>query len=119
MLIISSILVFVTFSNRNVDVLTILLFSVYLIYILIKNMMTPLEQNITIENAEEEKFSSLLSFRQSILSFGQVIGPLVLANVFSYDMHLPFYISAVLYFVSFVLMLIYLGLSKKGSKDIK
>lgn len=118
LLLVSAILIFVTFSNRNINVLTVLLFSVYLIYIIAKNLMTPLEQNIAIENVEEDKFSSLLSFRQSILSFGQVVGPLVLASAFSFDMHLPFYISAILYLVSFVLMLIYLGLIRKANKDL-
>ena len=113
---ISSILILVTFSSRNNDVLTILFFSVYLVYVIIKNLITPLEQDITIEDVGEDKFGPLLSFRQSILSFGQVLGPLLLANAFSYDMHLPFYIAVILYFVGFILMFVYLLIGKKDNK---
>ena len=116
LLIASSLLILITFSSRDNNVLTIMFFSVYLVYVVIKNLITPLEQDISIENVEEDKFGPLLSFRQSTLSFGQVLGPLLLANAFSYDMHLPFYIAAALYFVGFILMIIYLSLNKRDNK---
>ena len=87
-----------------------------MVYVIIKNLITPLEQDITIEDVGEDKFGPLLSFRQSILSFGQVLGPLLLANAFSYDMHLPFYIAVILYFVGFILMFVYLLIGKKDNK---
>ena len=117
LLLVSAILVLIVFTNRNIDTLIVLFFTVYLLYIVVKNIMTPLEQNITIENSKEEDFTALLSFRQSILSFGQVLGPILLANAFSFDMHMPFFVAAGLFIVGFILMIIYLILNKKENKD--
>jgi predicted MFS family arabinose efflux permease len=118
LLLVSAILVLIVFTNRNIDTLIVLFFTVYLLYIVVKNIMTPLEQNITIENSKEEDFTALLSFRQSILSFGQVLGPILLANAFSIDMHIPFFVAAGLFIVGFILMIIYLILNKKEHNDV-
>lgn len=119
LLLVSSILVLIVFTNKDYNILTILFFSVYLLYVVAKNVMTPLEQNITIENSKEEDFASLLSFRQSILSLGQVLGPILLANAFAINMHIPFFVAAALFIVSFILMTIYLILNKKDSKEVE
>ena len=119
LLFVSAILILIVFTNRDVNVLTVLFFSVYLLYIVVKNVMTPLEQNITIEESEEENFTALLSFRQSILSLGQVLGPILLADAFSFDMHIPFFVAVGLFVVGFILMIVYLVLNKKDNKEIQ
>lgn len=118
LLLVSAILVLIVFTNRNIDTLIVLFFTVYLLYIVVKNIMTPLEQNIAIEGSKEEDFTALLSFRQSILSLGQVLGPILLANAFSIDMHIPFFVAAGLFIVGFILMIIYLILNKKEHNDV-
>ena len=109
--IVSSLLIGITFSFSG-SILLIMLFTLYLIYTIIRNIVPPLEQNVIVDGVNNEDVSSVLSIRQSILSFGQAIGPLIFTNVFAINMNLTFYLGSILYFLAFILMIIYLKIRK-------
>ena len=109
--IVSSLLIGITFSFSG-SILLIMLFTLYLIYTIIRNIVPPLEQNVIVDGVNNEDVSSVLSIRQSILSFGQDIGPLIFTNVFAINMNLTFYLGSILYFLAFILMIIYLKIRK-------
>ena len=113
---INSVFLIIVFSFKDPRILLILLFSLYLLYIVIRNLITPLEQNVAVELGEENDYPELLSLRQALFSLGQVVGPLFAAWIFSYNMRLPFYISSGLYLISFFLMIVYLVLKCKANK---
>lgn len=111
LLIVSCLFIGVTFSFEG-GLLLIMLFSLYLVYTIIRNVIPPLEQSVIVESVNSEDVSSILSIRQSILSFGQAIGPLIFTNVFAINMNLTFYMGSLLYLIAFILMVIYLKIKK-------
>lgn len=111
-LLISGALVLLIFSQTNDAILIIFIFSLYLIYSIVRYLIVPIEQNITVENIASNEITSYISFRQAILSLAQVLGPLLMSTIFAYNMQYPFIIAGFLFIGAFVLMIVYMKIKK-------
>lgn len=70
----SGVIVFIVFRSQH---FLLFIYTIYMIYIVFKTIYQPLEQNYIASGADENKFSSIMGLRQSFLSLGMFIGPLV------------------------------------------
>lgn len=116
-LLVSGLLVLTIFTQKNEDVLVIMIFSLYLIYSMIRYLIVPVEQNIAVDNIDNSEVSSYISLRQAILSSAQVIGPLLMSSVFAYNMSYPFIISGILFFIAGLIMLFLIKVKKNNKKN--
>ena len=94
-----------------------MIFSLYLIYSMIRYLIVPVEQNIAVDNIDNSEVSSYISLRQAILSSAQVIGPLLMSSVFAYNMSYPFIISGILFFIAGLIMLFLIKVKKNNKKN--
>jgi predicted MFS family arabinose efflux permease len=102
---ISSILVFITFSIKT-NILY-LLFSTHLIYIIIKGLITPLEQNELSNYINNNNNGKLTGARQTIISIGNVLGPLLGSLVYSKGSPTIFMVASVILLISLIMYIIY------------
>ncbi|MFP4187578.1 MAG: MFS transporter, partial [Acholeplasmataceae bacterium] len=58
-------------------------YTIYLVYVMIKAMYQPLEQNFISTYVKDDRYASVMGLRQSFVAIGMVIGPLV--GGFLYD----------------------------------
>lgn len=102
---ISSILVFITFSIKT-NILY-LLFSTHLIYIIIKGLITPLEQNELSNYINNNNNGKLTGARQTIISIGNVLGPLLGSLIYSKGSPTIFMVASVILLISLIIYIIY------------
>lgn len=102
---ISSILVFVTFSIKT-NILY-LLFSTHLIYIIIKGLITPLEQNELSNYINNNNNGKLTGARQTIISIGNVLGPLLGSLIYSKGSPTIFIVASIILLISLIMYIIY------------
>ncbi len=105
----SAITIFIIFRSSNV---MLMLYTLYMFYIVLKSVFQPLEQNYISLNAKEEKYGSIMGVRQTFFSIGMVLGPLFAGFIYDYNPRLVFDISAMMFVLAFVLMV----LSEKAMK---
>ncbi|MBQ8206716.1 MAG: MFS transporter [Bacilli bacterium] len=108
---ISAILTLITFSSK--PHILIFLFTTHLIYIIIKGYITPLEQNELYLYTNETNKGKIVGIRQTILSIGNVFGPLIGSVVYTNGNPLIFIVAALIIILSLVLYIIYFALKKK------
>ena len=113
LVLLSSILTFVTFSFKD-NIMTFLL-STHLIYCICKSMITPLEQNELSKHVSSEDNGKIMGARQTMLSIGNVVGPLLGSAIYTKGNPLIFIISACILLVSLVIYIIYFFLLKRKS----
>lgn len=111
---ISAILTFITFSNKN-NIL-VLLFTTHLIYIVIKGFITPLEQNELSIYTDDTNKGKITGIRQTMLSLGNVLGPLIGSAVYVSGSPKIFIIAGFIIILSLILYSIYF-LVKKVKHD--
>jgi DHA1 family multidrug resistance protein-like MFS transporter len=70
----SALIVFFVFRAEKF-LLTI--YTVYMIYVIFKAIYQPLEQNFIAKHASEGKYGRIMGLRQSFVSIGMIIGPLI------------------------------------------
>ena len=104
--IISAILILILFRVPGSQFL-IYLYTIYMIYIAIKAIFSPLEQDYISKFSNETNVATTLGIRQSFFSIGTIIGPIFGAFVYDYSPSLLFD-SSVLFFL---LSLIFIYLS--------
>jgi len=100
--VISSIIIFFVFRGNNV---LLLLYTVFMIYIILKAVYAPLEQNYISTFAHDGKYGTIMGVRQSFFAIGMVIGPLI--GGFLYDLR-PLYVfdfSILMFLLGLVLLL--------------
>lgn len=108
---ISAIFTLITFSSK--PHILIFLFTTHLIYIIIKGYITPLEQNELSLYTNETNKGKIVGIRQTILSIGNVFGPLIGSVVYTNGNPLIFIVAALIIILSLVLYIIYFALKKK------
>lgn len=108
---ISAILTLITFSSK--PHILIFLFTTHLLYIIIKGFITPLEQNELSIYTNETNKGKIVGIRQTILSIGNVFGPLIGSVVYTNGNPLIFIVAALIIILSLVLYIIYFALKKK------
>ena len=107
---ISSILTFITFSfGENI---MIFLFTTHMIYSVFKSIITPLEQNELSTYGNTNSNGKLMGIRQTLLSIGNVVGPLLGSIFYLEGDRSVFIISGFIILLSFIIYLIYF-LTKK------
>lgn len=102
---ISATVIFIVF-NLNQDYFLTLIYTVYMIYIIIKAIFTPLEQDYISSFSEEGNTATLMGIRQSFFSIGTIIGPIVGAIIYGVNPILLFNISAVIFLIAIIFLVI-------------
>ena len=102
----SSILTFITFSSG--DNIIIFLLSTHLIYSIFKSIITPLEQNELSKYSSSDNNGKIMGARQTMLSIGNVVGPLIGSVLYTKGNPLVFIISGFIILLSFAIYLVYL-----------
>jgi DHA1 family multidrug resistance protein-like MFS transporter len=97
----SAIIIFVIFRLPN---LLVMLYTVFMLYVVLKAIFTPLEQNYISKHAKNGRYGTMMGIRQSFFSIGMVIGPLVGGFLYDLDPLLVFDFSALMFFLGFVLL---------------
>ena len=108
--IVSAVVVLIVFRSNEV---LITLYTVYMIYIVIKSVYQPLEQNYISTHAEEEKYGTIIGIRQSFFAVGMVIGPLVGGFLYAKNPIYVFDFSALMFILGFFMLIIVKYLIKK------
>lgn len=101
--IISGIIVIFVFRQAR---FLLFMYTIYNVYVLIRAIYLPFEQNFISEYAEEGAMGTIMGIRQSFVSVGMIIG-MVLGG-FLYDLKplLVFDASAAMFFIAFVLFVV-------------
>ena len=92
------------------------IYSIYMIYIVIRTVYQPLEQSYISNYASDGKYSMIMGVRQSFLSLGMIIGPLAGGLIYQ---RLPRYLfdsSAILFMMSVLCLIIVMLVLKKKPK---
>ncbi|XMB71492.1 MFS transporter [Mycoplasmatota bacterium WC30] len=108
--ILSAIIVFYTFRSATF-LLTV--YTIYMMYIILKAIFTPLEQNYISSHAKEGEYGKIMGIRQSFLSIGMVLGPLIGGILYEYKPLWLFDSSAIAFIIGFGILLVVLILYKK------
>lgn len=108
---ISAILVFITFSIKT-NILY-LLFSTHLIYIIIKGLITPLEQNELSNYIKDTNNGKITGARQTILSIGNVFGPLIGSLVYTKGSPTIFIVGGGIILFALLMYIIYFIIKRK------
>lgn len=111
----SSVLTFITFSFKE-HIMTFLL-STHLLYSICKSLITPLEQNELSKHVSSENNGKIMGARQTMLSIGNVAGPLLGSAIYSKGNPLIFIISACIILASLLIYTIYYFLLKRSYKN--
>jgi len=111
--IIASVIVFYVFRGIN---FLLLMYTVYMVYVIIKAIYTPLEQNYISRYAKENQYGNIMGLRQFFVSLGMVVGPLLGGFIYNIKPLFLFDFSAASFLVGvFLLIFVYL-LEKKQMK---
>ena len=111
----SAILTFITFSSKNN--IMVLLLSTHLIYSICKSIITPLEQNELSKHSSNENNGKIMGARQTMLSIGNVVGPLIGSVLYTKGNPLVFIISGFIILLSLCIYIMYYFLSKKNTLE--
>lgn len=109
----STVLTFVTFLVKA-NILY-LLFSTHLIYIVLKGLITPLEQNELSIYSNQTNNGKITGIRQTMLSIGNVVGPLIGSLVYTNGSPMIFVVAALISVLAFVLYFAYFIIKKKNN----
>lgn len=71
---ISSAIVFIVFRSNY---FMTMMYTVYLVYVVFKTLYVPLEQSYIAKEAKEGQYGSIMGLRQSFVSLGMVLGPVI------------------------------------------
>ncbi len=109
----SAAIVFYVFRASN---FLLVVYTVYMIYVVFKAVYQPLEQNYISLNAKEGNFGKVMGVRQSFLSIGMVIGPLLGGFLYEKSPLLLFDSSAMMFLIG-VFLLGFVYLIKKSNQN--
>ncbi|HBY65656.1 MAG TPA: hypothetical protein DEG42_04650 [Acholeplasmataceae bacterium] len=111
--ILSALIVFYVFRS-NVFLLT--MYTVFMVYVVLKAIYQPLEQNYISLHAKEGKYGSAMGIRQSFVSIGMVIGPLLGGFLYEKSPILLFDSSAFAFLLGVLLLGVVYLLERKKKK---
>jgi len=108
---ISSVIVFYTFSSSNFIMTA---YTVFMIYILLRAVFTPLEQNYISLHAKKGEYGRVMGTRQSFIALGFVIGPLLGGFIYEINPIWLFNSSAIAFLIGFGILFVICFLYKKS-----
>ena len=111
LVLLSAILTFITFSSK--DNIMIFLLSTHLIYTICKSTITPLKQNELSKHSTGSDNGKIMGARQTMLSIGNVLGPLLGSALYTKGNPLIFTISAFIILASLAIYIFYFFLSNR------
>ena len=115
LVLVSSLLTFITFSSK--DKIMVFLLSTHLIYCICKSIITPLEQSELSKHSSNEDNGKIMGARQTMLSIGNVVGPLLGSILYKNGNPSIFITSGYIILASLVIYIIYFLLSKKQNSN--
>lgn len=101
--IISAIIIFFVFRSSQ---LLLTLYTFFMLYIILKAIYSPLEQHYISSHAKNGQYGTIMGVRQAFFSIGMVIGPLLGGFLYEIRPLLVFDVSALMFVIGFVLLLI-------------
>ena len=119
MILLQSISVAIIFYTFRTNDFVRTVYSIYLIYILIKAIFTPLEQNYISYHVKDGEYGKIMGIRQSFISIGMVIGPLLGGFLYERNPVRLFDSSAIAFIIGFILLIIVSILNKKNNINSK
>lgn len=98
---ISAVVIVATFQFTA---LRLALYSIFMIYVVMKSTFEPLEKHHISLNADESTYASLMGVRQMFFSIGMVLGPLISGFIYEFNPLFVFYFSALMFVLAFILI---------------
>lgn len=108
---------FIVFYVFRASKFLLTVYTVYNVYIIFRAIYLPLEQNYISKQADEGSFGTIIGIRQSFISIGNVVGPLLGGVLYSIRPLLLFDSSGLFFLVGAVLLFVVYIMQKK--KKIK
>lgn len=99
----SAMIVFISFHAYP---FIIMMYSVYMIYVIIKAIYIPFEQNFISEYGKEGHMGMIMGIRQAFLSIGMIAGPVIGGLLYEVQPKLVFDFAAAMFLVGFVLFFV-------------
>ena len=106
---ISAVVIVITFQIPS---LRLALYTIFMVYVVMKSTFEPLEKHHISLNADESTYASLMGVRQMFFSIGMVLGPIISGFIYEFNPLFVFYFSALMFVFAFVLI----SSSAKSSK---
>ena len=110
--VLSAVIVFIVFRANQ---FLLMVYTVYMIYVILKAIYTPLEQNFIAKEAEEGTYGGIMGVRQSFVSIGMVLGPLIGGFIYEIKPLYLFDFSAITFLMGMALLIIVYLMKKKQS----
>jgi len=101
--VLSAIIIFFVFRSNE---LVVTLYTVFMLYIVLKAVYTPLEQNYISSHAEEGEYGKIMGVRQSFFAIGLVVGPLLGGFLYEIKPLFVFDFSVLMFMCGVVLLMI-------------
>ncbi len=98
----SAIIVFFVFRGNN---LLLLLYTVFMIYVMLKAIYSPMEQDYISKFTKDGKYGTIMGVRQSFLATGMVLGPLIGGVLYNVRPLLVFDFSVAMFLLGMILMM--------------
>jgi len=112
MQIISAIIVYYVFISSY---FMTMMYTVYLVYVIFKTLYVPLEQSYIAKEAKPGQYGSIMGIRQSFVSLGMVLGPVLGGFLYDRSPRLLFDFNGALFIIA-VFILWMVGVMEKKSK---
>lgn len=111
----SSAIVFIVFrSNYFIT----MMYTVYLIYVIFKTLYVPLEQSYIAKEAKEGQYGSIMGLRQSFVSLGMVLGPVLGGFLYDQSPLLLFDFNGILFVVGVLFIFGVIFMEKQKTKEL-
>lgn len=114
--ILSALTIFIVF-NINQNYFITYIYTIFMAYIIIKAIFTPLEQDFVSSFSTKNNTATLMGIRQSFYSIGTIIGPIVGGVIYGYSSKLLFNIAAITFLVAIIFLYISNRLLKSEQVD--
>jgi MFS family permease len=112
--ILSALIIFYVFRANQ---FLLVMYTIFMVYVIFKAIYQPLEQSYISLQAKEEKYGTVMGIRQSFVSIGMVLGPLIGGFIYERSPLLLFDFSGI-FFILGVLLLGIVYLLEKRKKLI-
>jgi MFS family permease len=94
------------------------IYTIYMVYVIFRTIYVPLEQSYIATFAKEGQYGGMMGLRQSFVSIGMVIGPIVGGLLYNIAPIAQFDFNAIMFLLGVALLIVsYVLKAKRGVKD--
>lgn len=111
----SAIIVFIVFRANRI---LLALYTIYMVYVVLRTLFSPLEQNYIARQAKEGMYGSVMGLRQSFVSLGMVIGPLIGGFLYEISPLVLFDFNAITFLLGLLLLYLVWFIEMKRKKRL-